>query len=262
MRKRFGVKKTVILLILLMTLLSNSVSFVYAYPYSGTSNQKSACNEMRNMAIIYWRPAMGVTIGGQSYNMNTTYRGIPYTQATNVTYQQFVNNGTDGPTYFIYSGSSGNDCSTAVALAWKTCFSSIDYAGIWTGDFLSCAQYGSNSTYHMSTVGGYAMGSGYSSTKTYCLDKGYSIISGYYASLQPGDSCFRYFTNSSGTLKKHAILVVAKETRSGVPGIVYIDQIGRGYGDNNYTTWHYEKWISYSDLYNSYYLPVYCTSVR
>ena len=69
-------------------------------------------------------------------------------------------------------------------------------------------------------------------------------------------------TNSSGTLKKHAILVVAKETRSGVPGIVYIDQIGRGYGDNNYTTWHYEKWISYSDLYNSYYLPVYCTSVR
>ena len=232
-----------------------------AYRY-GNAKQKVVTEQMDKMARVLWRPSKAVTIGGKPYNIRTTYRGMPYTQLSNITYEEFSakSQSSTGGFFLFYNDSLGNDCTTAVALAWKTYFTSIDYAGIWTGDFLNCARYGANEKYHMKSVGGYQ--TNMASTKDYCVSAGFATVKRYYQQLQPGDCLFKYYnyTNSIGEncLSKHAVLVVATSST----GVLITDQIGRGNGDNIRTTWRRKKRISFQDLYKQNYLPVYCTDVR
>ncbi|MBO4747153.1 MAG: hypothetical protein J5607_03705 [Clostridiales bacterium] len=204
-----------------------------------------------------------------SYSKNTTYYGLPYSQVANDSIGTFISicNGSNGAatladvifgnkislkdsylnSHTLSSCSLGNDCSTAVALAWASRCSGMDYAGISTLDFLSCAQIGSNSSYHMKTLGGYSIGNKY--TTEYCNTTNDSIrqkVYGYYDQLKSGDSLF-YRKSSKG----HAMLV----TSTGKDYVIVTEQCGL----SGTSSWKTSKKYTYDELYNKGYLPVYCT---
>ena len=136
-------------------------------------NALLAYREMQAMSSVKWKPQKtmevvvkqkpdGTIKSTSTYSSNKTYYGIPYSQKHNSTLSDFQSKITNGKYTNIkyvssddaYYGQNGNDCSTAVALAWKTSFSSIKYAKIYTQDWLDCARSGSNSTYHLKSLGG------------------------------------------------------------------------------------------------------------
>ncbi|MBO4928737.1 MAG: hypothetical protein J5379_10905 [Clostridiales bacterium] len=244
---------------ILLTAYPKQTSAAYNY---GNTKQKAVCEAMDRMARIQWRPSSKVSIGNCSYSPKVTYRGMPYTQLSNITYDYFIAHCTKSAKdpYYVYSDSQGNDCSTAVALAWMVYFPGINYAGTWTGDYLECTRYGSNAKYHMKTVGGYATNK--ANTKDYCVSVGYNTVKKYYQQLKPGDALLKYYQkpNSKGEMvtSKHVVLVVGVSASA----VQITDQCGRGSGDNTKTTWRRKKTITFQDLYKQYFLPVYCTDVR
>lgn len=239
--------------------LSKSENDVQAASYS--TNREYAVAELKKMADIKWRPTGSLSIGGHTYVKGTVYTGMPYTQTYNTTYTDFVNKSTyntSNKTY-SYAGNAkvGNDCSTVPALAWKFKFTSIKYADIYTGDYLTCAQNGKNSTYHLATVNGYTItGSdtlAYINKNASCREK----INKSLQKLQKGDCCLHYYYDTNGKLKKHVIFVVGTYT-----GGVYItDQIGWGNGDNTTTTWRHSKKMSWDTLLSGGYVPICCTDM-
>ncbi len=269
MKRTVKMISTVLIAAVMVGLMGNplvkSENEVQAATYS--SNREYAVAELKKMADIQWKPTTkNLAIGGYTYYKNTVYKGMPYTKDYNTTYTDFISGkngsyGSSGSNVFNYKGSAsvGNDCSTVPALAWKFKFTSIGYASISTADYLSCAQNGRNSTYHLATVNGYKITG--SDTKLYINAKeeenknNRTTILNALKKLQKGDCCLYYYTNN-GELKKHVIFVVG--TYSG--GVYITDQIGRKSGDTN-SSWRHSKAMSWDDLLNSGYVPIRCTDM-
>lgn len=216
-----------------------------------------AVQELNRMADIKWKTSSSLYIYNHTYTTSTTYTGMPYTQTYNNTYDEFVRSGAYNGKQLTYKGNAkmGNDCSTVPALAWKFKYSSIQYADIWTGDYLTCAQNGTNSSYHLATVGGYKMGS--KDTKQFATGKGLDSMSKYYKELKKGDCCFyRWYDDTSADEKDwkwrgHVVVVVGTYA----DGVYITDQIGWSSGDS-FSTWRHIYKLSYSALYKKYYVPV------
>ena len=222
----------------------------------------------KDIEILRKYASDGKTYLKDSYSKNTTYYGLPYSQIANDSTGTFISNfdGNNGSatlvdvisgnkitlkgsylnSHNLSSCSLGNDCSTAVALAWASRCSGMDYKNISTLDFLDCAQNGSNSSYHMKTLGGYSIGSKY--TTGYCTSNNSrkQTVFGYYDKLKSGDSLF-YRKSSKG----HAMLV----TSTGKDYVIVTEQCGL----SGTSSWKTSKKYTYDELYNKGYLPVYCT---
>lgn len=227
-------------------------------------NALLAYREMQAMSSVKWKPQKtmevvvkqkpdGTIESTSTYSSNKTYYGIPYSQKHNSTYNDFqskVSNGvytnltyvSDNKTYY---GQNGNDCSTAVALAWKTSFSSIKYAKIYTQDWLDCARSGSNSTYHLKSIGGTIGSNKYSNNWSLSKEE----VLRRYKNVKEGDSLF--YRNKSGS--GHALLVINLSYQ----GFYCLEQCGL----SGNTSWKQVRY-SYDELYNSHYLPVRCWDVN
>ena len=208
-----------------------------------------------------------------TYKANEIYTGMPYTQITDKKIGEFLDCCTyqNGKAYLSYITDQktlelkstvlpanggywnfGNDCSTAVTLAWSTCYPEIKYSEINTETFLTCAKNGSYSTYHLKTVGGYKTGN-ISSTKDYCVDKStnqsrHDAVIGYYRAMVKGDSLF-YRKPGQG----HALLVISVSGN----GVRVTEQCGL----SGKSSWKTNKYYSFEDLYNKGYLPISCTNI-
>lgn len=237
---------------------------------AATTNQSKVLKRMRDMANLRWRPQKDLKVSTlgywdkvekkmvvtstTTYYSSNIYYGMPYSQVHNDSLEAFWTYANTGRSpnadLYIYKGASaGNDCSTAVALAWKQCFSGMKYQEIDTSDFLSCAKTGKSDYYHMKTVQGYKIGS-QNTTKDYCATKGKDTIIKLYKGMQTGDSLFHRKTDNG-----HALLVASIDNKKET--VVCVEQ--RTYTSSG--SWR-TKTYTFDDLYKQGYLPVYCTNVR
>lgn len=230
--------------------LSKVENDVQAASYS--SDRSYAVAQLKYMADIKWKPSGQLSIGGWSYKSSETYTGMPYTQAYNTTYSEFLKKGSYSSGVFVYRGNAevGNDCSTVPALAWQFKCKDIDYKGIYTKHYMLCAKNGSNTSYYMKTVGGYKMGC--ESTSTFCTNMGLNKMKNYYQQLKPGDCCLHYYGDT-----KHVIFVVAVDST----GVTITDQCGRGNTSELNCSWRHNKKMTWQQLYESRYVPICCSKI-
>jgi len=240
-------------------------------------DQQSVLLMSEYQSRVRWRSSKEFKVSRKSggstdtYKKDTVYTGMPYTQESNKKIGEFLDqctyNGGKANLSNISNRNTldlkssvipatgvwnyGNDCSTAVAIAWSTCFPQMNYAAISTSDLMSCAKNGTNSTYHLRTVAGYKIGN-ITNTASYCSsnsDRKNAVI-GYYRAMLPGDSLFRR-NDSSG--KGHAMLVYSVS----LYGVRVTEQCGL----SGTSSWKRNKYYSFDELYSNGYLPVYCTNV-
>ena len=241
----------VVLIIFLMVGLTSDptkIAGVKIQAAPSASERNRAVMDLKDMAYIQWKTSSALYIWNHTYTSNIVYKGMPYTQTYNTTYSDFLSRGNLNiqTNVLTYNGNArvGNDCSTVPALAWKFKFPSIDYTGIYTANYLSCAKNGSNSTYHLVNVGSYTMGT-YNSTLQYVDDHSDEMPT-YYKLLKKGDCCLKYYGST-----KHVIVVEAVGTNC-----VYItDQIGWSDGDS-FSTWRHYKKMTWDDLASQGYVPM------
>lgn len=231
----------------------NSKGLVNAY--EGTTNQQYVCNKMDEMARVQWKPLKDVTIYSKKYYAKTTYKGIPYSQNHNYSIEDFIAVSRFSNGIYIYRANGGNDCSSSVALAWRTCFSRIPYDSINTETFLDVAV--GKKANKIATRGAYDLDDSITNTKSFCNNNPNKVKS-YYSKMKVGDCCFYRVgrTNGSG----HAILIVSNNASA--QRATVIEQCGLGQPETALnSSWRYKKTYTYDELKNKGYLPIYCTCV-
>lgn len=232
------------------------------------------------MARIYWTPkstfsvlSKSVAKGGKYYTFiaGTKYYGMPYTwiyddklptmtswSTWNSTgsFRIFNNQRTPvkltsseketlklDPNTTYYVKSFGNDCSTAVALAWKAGGASIE-ANYDTSTMLTKLKDGTSC---IRKVGDYTTLKG-SDTEAIVKNNTKTKIKDCYALLQQGDACFH--DDSAGA---HAILIYSNNTTT--KQVTVIEQVGYwqtayNNGQAYKSTWLYLKTYDYDTLAN------------
>jgi len=229
------------------------------------ANRKKVVDYMREMAKVEWKPSSDIPYhsGNRIFNPQKTYKGIPYTQTargTNLnTFKQNLENG-------IYYGPStpylGNDCSSAVSIAWQQ--ANPNFKLCYTGSMYPTESY-------ISEVGTYTFkdeeDNKIGNTKYICNFNGRKVMKEAYESLKPGDAVMYDLGGGKG----HAQLVVSNDlTRK---TITTIEQTGLNKVDVELTgdpdtdkelkyigevdsTWNIDKSITYDELFESGYIPI------
>lgn len=283
MNKR--IKNAVICGLVALVTFVNSVSMMKSQKQAATTtyNQDKVKSNIYAQAKVVWDIEADITVSEKSdktvsYKKNTWYQGMPYTQLADYSLKDFAScccmhnvqrskvteTNLLSRSYLVqidlrkFDGCKnlriGNDCSTAVAVAWRSCNNSLRIEDIDTSTFLSCAKSGSYSTYHLKTVGGYSIGSNTDTKSFLSKNENKSIIKNCYAKLKIGDAVF-YRSGGKG----HAMMVVA----TGSNCVYVIEQCGLSDKRTvQRTSWEVEKKYTYDDLIKSGYLPIYSTDVR
>ncbi|MBN1892683.1 MAG: hypothetical protein JW780_07870 [Clostridiales bacterium] len=217
-------------------------------------NRSYTVTRMTDMARIYWTPKANFSVlnksGGTYYpfTKGVKYYGMPYTWIYDNTLWQMSSKCTWDSTqqYRIFdnSGTFGNDCSTAVALAWQAGGCSIPS---WydTETMLSSLKSGSPL---IKKVGNYS--TGYSNTQYMVM---YNDIESAYTLLKPGDACFYRYPG-----KGHAILIYKNYPNATTPYVLAIEQVGyySNFTGSGKTTWYYLKKYEYQELAAKYHVPI------
>ena len=264
------------LLVLFVSCIVSFSAFENVNAFTGTK-RSIAISYMQSMANQLWIADGAIHMSTNStagtyadYYGSTLYHGVPYTWDTNDTLNGFLTKkNTAGTPMVTYRTGSvppyfkdpqptitvGNDCSTAVALAWNAAGSSINATTIGTDEML--AEINRTSTGVIAMVGSYSI-SGDSESKTTANNPTkQTIMFAAYAQLKPGDACI-YRWSKGG----HAILVTGVTSTS----ITYIDQIGVGsegsagaYGwrlSSTHSTWTPAGQMTFTELYANHYIPL------
>ena len=250
---------------LMVAFLFGQSGLIGARAATPSSKGKLAIAEMKKMYNITWTSNTypEVEIYGLKYKCGTRYKGMPYTQywnARNKTYSEFLSDPAmvyAAPIYRYFLSQPknpdgtkrelGNDCSAAVAAAWRAAGSGVSKS-ISTGSMYNAAI---SSTGCMKKRGSY----GGSDTKT---TRGWLTSSNYisvFSALKPGDVCFYHTKKSDGTHTGHAILITDVNTTSKT--VSYIDQIGKQWRIDSaaHSTWT-SGTKSFWSLYSDGYVPI------
>lgn len=246
------------LLVTLLLLLSG-ITEVSAMTPSSKGSQVIA--EMTRMKNIKWTANNypEVKIYSLKYRNGVTYYGMPYTQAVNTSYSEFMADSAlvyAAPIFRYYLNQPktgkinrdlGNDCSTAVVLAWRSAGSGVAIS-ISTETMYNAAI---KSQSCMMKRGSYSA----SATK---ITKGWLTKSNYiavYSALKPGDACFYRKLNSDGKYSGHAILIT--DVNISNKTVSYIDQIG---GQTRIDSSARSTWTSgtktFLNLFDAGYVPI------
>ena len=200
------------------------------------SKQEQVVNYLNECATIAWKPQTSFIhwSGGRTWEKNTTYYGIPYSQASrNTTLEQFKQN-MIGNSYVGPAGQKtylGSDCSSAVSMAYRTVNDNFP---------ITATYYMFPSYSYMKKVGNYNDGN-LQNSKDICTLNGRNKMYEAYKALQPGDLLLE--TN-------HVMMV----TEVGDSYVKVTHQTT--FSSALSSTWRVnEKW-TYRELYNSKYIPV------
>lgn len=258
MKKRITFLSAVLLIVIIFTSTANPQVLAATRLY----NRENAVAQMKSMARIYWTPKSNFSVlnkptnkGGKYYGFTagTKYYGMPYTWNTDKTLSQMTSlcswNSTKTYRIFNNSGTFGNDCSTAVALAWQAGGAYMP-ANYDTATMLSKLKDGTSC---IRKVGDYSTNG--TDTQSIVTNNTKTKIKDCYALLKQGDACFH--RDSAGA---HAILIYSNNTAT--KKVKVIEQVGywqstyNAAGQQVQTTWFYLKEYDYDTLANKYYLPI------
>lgn len=228
-----------------------------------SSKGSLAIAEMTKMKIITWtaNTSPKVIISGLNYYCGTIYKGMPYTWSADTSYSAFLSDPAlvyAAPIYRYYlnqpknsNGTNralGNDCSTAVALAWRAAGSGVSKS-IYTGTMFNAAM---SSQSCMKKRGSYTAPTGSTTTTGWLTSSNYVAV---YESMKPGDVCFYHYKKADGTYSGHAILITDVDCAN--DKVWYIDQIG---GQSRIDSSAHSTWTSgtksFSGMLNSGYVPI------
>ncbi len=209
-----------------------------------TANRSSAVDYMRAMATLRWKPAYTITYwnntDGRKWVKGVTYTGVPYTQYNKTSLETFKS-ALSGSTYKGPSARNnylGNDCSSAVTLAWKHVNNAVTVT--YTGNMFPTSA-------NLKAVGSYKASS---KTNTSSIVKGgnsKATMFAAYAKLKPGDAVV-YHIGYLG----HARLVTSVNTQKKT--VTCIEQ--SGLVTANKTSWQIDKVYTFEQLYQGNYVPV------
>ncbi len=197
---------------------------------------------MRSMATIKWTPKTTMnywTQDGRKWYAGTTYTGIPYTQYgryTNLaTFKSYLNSSNvyTGPT--SYADYRGNDCSSAVAYAWRSVDSSYP---------VQSTHYMMPSTNDAKKVVKVGSWTDTGNSETSCTSTGKTKMYAAYDQLLPGDAI-----NDSAS---HIRLVVS--VNPAAQTVKCIEQAS--YKSGSTTSWKVDVNYTYANLYSNGYVPI------
>ncbi len=255
------------MVLLSCSLISFGLLFTQSSVLNAASNRDSAVAYMRSLATIIWKPKTELKIifkynptETNTYQTTKSYRGIPYSQAYVTPYTSntsispstgFTNKltTTNGVKY-LSNTSTGNDCCDSLLMAWRSCGFSI--TGM-TADDWSAAELASTAIANRLNSSGIRMagpswfGTG-ADLSTVFSKTSLENASQAYEILQAGDALVK---------SNHVMMVVSVD--QSLNRVKIIDQYGFGITSGSTfssSSWRVDSWISYEDLYYSYYLPV------
>ncbi len=197
---------------------------------------------MRSMATIKWTPKTTMnywTQDGRQWYAGTTYTGIPYTQYgryTNLeTFKSYLNSSNvyTGPS--SYSDYRGNDCSSAVAYAWRSVDSSYPVQSTY---------YMMPSTNDANKVVKVGSWTDTGNSDSSCTSTGRTKMYAAYDQLQPGDA-----VNDSTS---HIRLVVS--VNKAEQTVKCIEQ--SSYKSGSTTSWKVDVNYTYANLFDNGYVPI------
>ena len=209
-----------------------------------TASRSKAVDYMRAMATLRWKPAYTITYwnatDGRKWLKDITYTGVPYTQYNKTSLETFKSALTGS----AYKGPSarnnylGNDCSSAVTLAWKNVNSAVTVT--YTGNMFPTSA-------NLKAVGSYRASSKTNTSSIVKSGNSKAVMFAAYAKLQPGDAVI-YHIGYLG----HARLVTSVNTQKKT--VTCIEQSGLVAAKR--TSWQIDKVYTFEQLYQGNYIPV------
>lgn len=207
------------------------------------TKRNNIVNYMKSMATIEWTPKTSFTYykdGRKYWEKGKIYKGIPYSQAyRNTSLEKFRANlngkvyvGPTKPDSYL-----GNDCSSAVSMAWKKANSKFQITS--TVGFLPGNK-------NIKKVGSYDYKSS-SITKTTCSYNKVNKMVKAYKKLKPGDAVVTRYKEGK-KIVGHVMLVSSVQSNS----IKVIEQTTL---EGN-STWRVNKEYTFSVLFKNDYIPV------
>lgn len=199
-------------------------------------NRQRAVDYMNKMATVKWTPSKTFLhwSGGRYWYAGTVYTGIPYTQKARTCDLEKFKSNMSGNKYVGPSGQTtylGNDCSSAVSMAYRKVYSSFPIT--WTGGMFPKESY-------IKQVGSYNAGKS-TDAKSICSSNGINVMKRAYACLQKGDIVL---------CNTHVMMVTAQYGDA----VAVTHQTTYDYGLRS--TWRVNERYSYTSLYNGGYIPV------
>lgn len=223
------------------------------------SNRTRIVYYMENMATIPWTTTQKLSYSEDATKFwipNQKYAGIPYSQDSRRNnlekFQSYLGSGN------VYSKETtyGSDCSSSVSYAWMSV--GLPFSVASTYGFLP----GSS---NIKKVGVYNYESNTAVTTSESVNTK-STMGNAYAQLKPADAVVRRY-NGSGHIRLVTKVVISKTSTGAIDMdnsyILYIDQSEYGASIINdcLSSWHVDAKVSFTQLYNSHYIPVTHTSL-
>lgn len=231
-----------------------------------SSKGKLAIDEMKRMANFTWTSNTypSVKIYSRTYQCGYIFKGLPYTWSADNNLTEFLACPSlvyAAPVYRYYlsqpKSDYGNDCSTAVAWAWKAAGSGVDPDSIYTGTMFNAAR---SSQSCMKKRGSFSTPEYFDNvlklkgTKYWITASNQNAV---YDTLKPGDVCFYHYEyiNDYGVkkYKGHAILITDIDTVNNK--VWYLDQNGGQDFINQGSSWTTGS-MTYDQLRGKFYVPL------